>query len=123
MPGLDGTGPQGRGPMTGRGIGYCIGYVNPTYLGIGRGIRGGVGRGYVPGRGFGRGFGQDSMYNPRGLLRPRFMGTVQGMPWGYAENPYQPPPREQELAALNNNKKEIEAQLSGIEKRIKELSK
>jgi hypothetical protein len=23
MPGFDGTGPQGRGPMTGRGEGYC----------------------------------------------------------------------------------------------------
>jgi hypothetical protein len=23
MPGLDGTGPQGQGPMTGRGEGYC----------------------------------------------------------------------------------------------------
>jgi Family of unknown function (DUF5320) len=24
MPGLDGTGPNGMGPMTGRGMGYCI---------------------------------------------------------------------------------------------------
>lgn len=24
MPGFDGTGPQGRGPMTGKGIGFCI---------------------------------------------------------------------------------------------------
>ncbi len=24
MPGFDGTGPQGRGPMTGRAMGYCI---------------------------------------------------------------------------------------------------
>jgi len=24
MPGLDGTGPQGKGPMTGRGMGFCI---------------------------------------------------------------------------------------------------
>ena len=24
MPGYDGTGPRGRGPMTGRGNGYCI---------------------------------------------------------------------------------------------------
>jgi len=24
MPGLDGTGPKGRGPMTGAGEGYCI---------------------------------------------------------------------------------------------------
>lgn len=24
MPGYDGTGPRGRGPMTGRGEGYCV---------------------------------------------------------------------------------------------------
>ena len=24
MPGLDGTGPQGRGPMTGRSMGFCM---------------------------------------------------------------------------------------------------
>ena len=24
MPGFDGTGPTGQGPMTGRGRGYCI---------------------------------------------------------------------------------------------------
>jgi hypothetical protein len=24
MPGLDGTGPQGKGPLTGKGLGYCV---------------------------------------------------------------------------------------------------
>jgi hypothetical protein len=24
MPGFDGTGPRGEGPMTGRGQGYCV---------------------------------------------------------------------------------------------------
>jgi hypothetical protein len=24
MPGFDGTGPQGKGPLTGRGLGYCV---------------------------------------------------------------------------------------------------
>ncbi len=24
MPGLDGTGPRGKGQMTGRGMGYCV---------------------------------------------------------------------------------------------------
>ncbi|MEM2916545.1 MAG: DUF5320 domain-containing protein [Candidatus Woesearchaeota archaeon] len=43
MPGFDGTGPMGLGPMTGRGMGLC-----------GRGFRLGFGRGF--GR-FGRGFG------------------------------------------------------------------
>lgn len=35
MPGFDGRGPMGRGPMTGRGLGLC-------------------GRGFARGRGFGR---------------------------------------------------------------------
>jgi len=113
MPGYDGTGPQGIGPMTGRGMGYCTEYANPAYFGRGLGIRRGFSRG--------RGFGQDSIYNLRGLLRPRFIGTR--MPVGYTENPYQPPTKEQELVTLNRNKKDIETQLKGIEKRIKELSK
>ena len=39
MPGYDGTGPLGQGPMTGRGLGPC-------------------GRGLVFRRGFGRGYGR-----------------------------------------------------------------
>lgn len=52
MPRGDGTGPNGMGPMTGRGAGFCSG--NTTGLagrGFGRGPRRGCGRG--PGRGFG----------------------------------------------------------------------
>ncbi len=121
MPRLDGTGPGGKGPMTGRAMGYCTGYVtDPAYFSGGRGGIG-FGRGPSPEVGMGRGFGRDSRYNPRGQLRPRFMGTV--MPRGYTENPYHPPTKEQELTDLNNYKKEINTQLSGIEKRIKELSK
>jgi hypothetical protein len=32
MPGGDGTGPMGRGPMTGRAAGYCAGYSVPGYM-------------------------------------------------------------------------------------------
>jgi len=46
MPGFDGTGPMGRGPLTGGGFGPC-----------GRGLRRGVGRGRGFGIGRGRGFG------------------------------------------------------------------
>ncbi|HDQ41957.1 MAG TPA: hypothetical protein ENN39_13150 [Desulfonatronum sp.] len=54
MPGFDGTGPRGQGPMTGGGFGYCAsgGYAQ----GVARG--GGLGRGRGQGRGFGRGFGR-----------------------------------------------------------------
>jgi hypothetical protein len=33
MPGYDGTGPRGLGPMTGRGAGYCMLKIPPTYSG------------------------------------------------------------------------------------------
>ena len=49
MPGLDGTGPMGRGPLTGRGFGPC---------GRGRGFGAGYGRGF--GRGYGYGYGYRS---------------------------------------------------------------
>jgi hypothetical protein len=69
MPGLSGTGPRGKGPRTGRGLGPCptskSGFkgkpkVAPSgFIGGGRrggGRRRGVGRRFGPGLGFGRGF-------------------------------------------------------------------
>jgi len=52
MPRGDGTGPEGRGPRTGRGLGYCAGYDSPGFT---RGAP--LGRGYGYGRGTGRGRG------------------------------------------------------------------
>ncbi len=51
MPNLDGSGPQGQGPLTGRGLGRCRsqGGAVASRPRFGRG----AGRG--PGRGFGRG--------------------------------------------------------------------
>ena len=46
MPGFDGTGPEGRGPLSGRGFGPCAGR----------------GRGY--GKGFGRGYGRSPCRYP-----------------------------------------------------------
>lgn len=61
MPFGDGTGPQGMGPMTGRGHGYCTGSVRTGFAGtmvgrgwfnftrtFGRGVNRSIGRG--PGR-------------------------------------------------------------------------
>jgi hypothetical protein len=75
MPGLDGAGPAGMGPMTGWGRGYCnpsLGaygpapafgpaYWGPGYghgFGRGRGFRRGLGPGLGRFRGFGRGLGR-----------------------------------------------------------------
>ncbi len=50
MPGFDKTGPEGKGKMTGRGMGPC----NPDAPRGDRGMGRGRNRGF--GRGFGRGF-------------------------------------------------------------------
>lgn len=33
MPGFDGTGPRGQGPLTGRGLGYCVEPIGTTGYG------------------------------------------------------------------------------------------
>ena len=63
MPGFDGTGPLGQGPMTGRGLGFCNprpGYNNMYTLGPWGNPYRGLGRGLGPGGGrfFGRGRGR-----------------------------------------------------------------
>ena len=66
MPGENGMGPMGTGPMTGRKLGKCNPQENNT--GQGRGLGQGFGRGQ--GRGLGRGLGQ-------GLGRGRFYSNAQ----------------------------------------------
>jgi len=71
MPGLDRTGPEGRGSRTGRGLGKC----NPDSQSNGtdntsndvpdeRGFRGGFGRGRAQGRNKFRGGGRGLGRNP-----------------------------------------------------------
>jgi len=56
MPNRDGTGPQGKGPQTGRGMGNCKGSNSGNNAGApGRGLGRGTGRGAGRGRGLGRG--------------------------------------------------------------------
>jgi hypothetical protein len=73
MPFGDGTGPQGMGPMTGRGAGYCAGSGRPGFASpsFGRGWFG-LSRGL--GRGIGRGRG-------RGLARRSFTPFVPYPRW------------------------------------------
>lgn len=46
MPGLDGTGPNGMGSMTGGARGVCSGNTTGSYRNSGYGFRNGRGRGY-----------------------------------------------------------------------------
>ncbi|KYK21966.1 hypothetical protein AYK24_02895 [Thermoplasmatales archaeon SG8-52-4] len=105
MPGVDGTGPQGRGPMTGRSAGFCAGFSSPGYAnpeparGFGRGI----------GRGFGRGYWGRRMF------------------WrGYYDPPYQrnfpTQSKEEEKNYLENMVKGLEEEIKDIRTRIKQLS-
>jgi len=99
MPGGDGTGPWGRGPMTGRGFGYCGGY-HPMYSGP----RGG---------GFGRGR-RWFIDDPPNRMPPQRPNIQQ----------YQrEPSREEEKNYLEGIVKDMETELEGIRKRIEELDK
>jgi Family of unknown function (DUF5320) len=98
MPRLDGTGPQGAGPMTGRGMGYCGNFNRGRFVDPAPGLQGSYGLGC---RGRGRGW------------RYRFCAT--GVPGWVSLAP------EQEIADLNVWAEQLKIQLDTIQKRIEEL--
>ena len=115
MPGGDRTGPIGRGPMTGRALGYCTGSGSPGFTK--EGFRG---RGVGFGRNFGRGQG-------RGLARGRGFGWRGSYPSYYEPAPYYPgtypePSKEDEKRYLEETLKGLEKEIKDIHNRIKELS-
>jgi hypothetical protein len=99
MPGGDRTGPEGTGPRSGLGMGYCSGNDWPGSVNPGSGIRGwlGFGRGSA-----GRGW------------RHRFFATC--IP-GWVK-----PTSEQETADLKAQANWLKEQLDAIQKRIEELA-
>jgi len=119
MPRGDRTGPWGAGPMTGRGAGYCAGYSVPGYMNPVGGYGRGWGRGR--GRGFGRGWGRGRFVYPQPIaVQPAYQPAYQPIA--------QPQTSEQEIAALENYQKSLEAEKSdldqemgGIKARIEEL--
>ncbi len=129
MPFGDRTGPNGLGPMTGRGAGYCAGYSASGYANPvgGRGFYGrGAGFGRGGGRGFGRGFGRGS--------RQRFYATgVPGrtygnydpyaVPYAQPQQPLEADAKKQEKTALEQEASALEQGLAEIKKRLAELGK
>jgi len=121
MPGGDGTGPGGFGPMTGRAAGFCAGYPVPGYMNaIG-------GRGYW-GRGRGGGWGRRNWFYATGLPGwqragygfPAYGGAVT--PYAYGGVPFAPTiAPQQELDSLKGQAEYLEDSLDGIKKRIEEL--
>ena len=109
MPGFDGTGPRGMGPMTGGGRGFC------SPWGIGAALRGGMVPPY-PG----------AAYPSYGMPRPMpfYGGYAPVQPWvNPGANPYAPQmTKEQELDFLKSQGDMIKGQLEQIEARINELT-
>ncbi len=133
MPGGDGTGPGGMGPMTGRAAGYCAGYGVPGYANPvpGGGFGGGFGRGF---RGGGRGW--RNWYHATGL--PGWQRARMGLPaygpggWGAAPayaaggayaSSYAAPSRAQETQALKGQAEYLQSALKDVQARLDELEK
>jgi hypothetical protein len=109
MPGGDGTGPIGRGPMTGRAIGFCAGYSTPGYANpvYRRGL----------GRGFGRGIGRGFWSRGRGFW---WRGEYPEFP---SRNIYRNQSREEEKKYLEEMIIDLEQEIKDIRSRIQEISK
>ncbi len=110
MPAGDRTGPEGRGPRTGRGLGYCSGYTMPGYANAlpGRGM----GMGWGGGRGWGRGMAWGRGRAAWGMA-PVWVPPVS---YGYA-----PPSTADESAYLRDQAQILKDQLDAIQKRLDDL--
>lgn len=120
MPGGDGTGPGGMGPMTGRAAGYCAGYPVPGYANPvgGRGLRG-FGRG--GGRGWRNQFYATGLtgWQRAAMGYPPFGAPMSAVPYAA---PFAPAMTgEQQLDALKGQAEYFKEALDGIRKRIEEL--
>ncbi|MBN1784444.1 MAG: DUF5320 domain-containing protein [Candidatus Bathyarchaeota archaeon] len=118
MPRGDRTGPWGTGPMTGRAAGYCAGYPVPGYMNPTGGYGGGRGRGR--GRGWGGGFGRGRYAIPQPAIGQAVYPQITPVA--------QPQSPEQEVTALENYQKQLEAEkvdleqeMGGVKARIEEL--
>jgi hypothetical protein len=113
MPGFDGTGPRGFGPMTGGGRGFCTGYLPSAY------------------------FYQFPRYQIGFLPRP----TIPYTQYRYAFSPYQSTrlplassitpytrtlgltyTKEQEIQMLEQQTKILESHIEAAKKRLAELN-
>ena len=120
MPGGDGTGPGGMGPMTGRAAGFCAGYPVAGYMnpvgGRGFGFGGGWGRG-------GGGRGWRNRFYATGLTgwqRAAGYPATAYPPVAPYAGPYQPT-KDQQLEMLKGQAEYFENAIGDIQKRIKEL--
>ncbi|RJR20454.1 MAG: hypothetical protein C4582_09235 [Desulfobacteraceae bacterium] len=115
MPGFDGRGPMGAGPMTGGGRGFCKPARNSAALGGGfRGVGrdGGIGIGFGFRRVWGFGFGRGGGYG-RGFVPAAFY-PARG-------NQYYAPSPQDEVSSLRKEAEFLKQDLDAINNRISEL--
>ncbi|HPC15986.1 MAG TPA: DUF5320 domain-containing protein [Candidatus Hydrogenedentes bacterium] len=112
MPGGDGTGPLGAGPMTGRGAGFCVGSNMPGYANPVPG-RGYWNRGF--GRGGGGGRGWRHWYRATGL--PGWMRFGWGMQTAPAMSP-----SDAERSMLQSQAEILQQQLDAVRQRLDALA-
>jgi Family of unknown function (DUF5320) len=107
MPGFDGTGPLGYGPLSGRRGGYCRGSIalRRAFYGAGP-IRRGSGMG-----GFGRGYRWQ--YLETGL--PRWARTLE------TDEPFRTGDTAALLTALERTAKALEEELNDVKARLESL--
>ena len=114
MPAGDRTGPQGMGPQTGRGMGFCAGNDMPGYMHSGYGYRGAPRRfSRMGGRGYRRGF--------RATGQPGW-ARFQDFGWGYPPEPIPVSP-EEEKEMLQDQEKWLKEQLAAVQGRLTEEPK
>jgi len=122
MPGGDGTGPAGMGPMTGRAVGYCAGYPVPGFMNP-------VPGGAFWGRGRGGGRGWRNWLYATGLTG--WQRAAQGLPAFGAGGAYAAPvawpfapatmSMAQELDLLKRQAEYLTNTVEGMRKRIEEI--
>jgi hypothetical protein len=110
MPGGDGTGPLGMGPMTGRGAGSCVGTDIPgsSNMPPGRGRGMGFGRGRGFGRGMCRGLGWLGVLAAGGLVARTLFGAAS---------------KADEKTVLTEQATAMEGALANIKQRLSELDR
>jgi len=114
MPGGDGTGPMGAGPMTGRGAGYCAGFAVPGFVNLGFG-GGFFGRGRCGGRGW------RNMFYATGLPGWARVGMGMGAAAMPTASASYGAAGQQDLDVLKQQAQQMADALENIRRRISEL--
>jgi hypothetical protein len=115
MPNGDRRGPEGMGPMTGRGAGFCNGANAPGFR------NNGIAGGYGQGMGAGRGFGREFHGVPLGAGYGRGRGFGRGIQSPYISQNNPSYSKESEKEYIENEVSFLKEQLNALEGRLADM--